>query len=248
MTERWPIHTLVFDLDDTLYPERDFVLSGLSAVDAWLRAQHGVHGFEAHARQLFEAGRRGDIFDEALRRLQMPADPQLIAAMLDVYRSHAPQLHLYPDAADAISWAVSEKLSLALLTDGYAGVQRRKIRALELDRCIACCIVTDELGGSAFWKPHPAGFLQVMATHPGAAGGYLYVADNPRKDFIAPRQLGWRTLRVRRSGSEHAAFEAAAEANAELETSTLAALPQLLTRWGTGITPGEKDSVAGRLP
>ena len=39
----------------------------------------------------------------------------------------------------------------------------------------------------------------------GTGGAHCaYLGDNPRKDFTAPRRLGWRTARVRRAEGEHA--------------------------------------------
>ena len=32
---------------------------------------------------------------------------------------------------------------------------------------------------------------------------FIYIGDNPAKDFISPKQLGWSTARVLRPGSEH---------------------------------------------
>jgi len=228
MPSRWPVHTVVFDLDDTLYAEKDFVHGGFAAVDAWLRANHDTSGFEAEALKLFVAGHRGRIFNEALELLRLQATPELVAAMIEVYRSHRPLLQLFLDAAQVLQWATGAGLAVALITDGFASVQRRKIEALGLDKQIACCVVTDELGGKAFWKPHPAAFLRVMDVHPGIPAGYVYVADNPRKDFIAPRQLGWRSIRIRRAGAEQARYEGAVHENAEVEISSLSDLPKLL--------------------
>ena len=69
---------VTFDLDDTLYLERDFVRSGFAAVGAWLATERGVRGFEACAWRLFEAGRRGDIFDRVLPRLGVAPERALI--------------------------------------------------------------------------------------------------------------------------------------------------------------------------
>jgi putative hydrolase of the HAD superfamily len=228
MPDTWRIHTLVFDLDDTLYPERDYVLSGFAAVDAWLRAQRGVEGFEAAARRIFESGGRGTIFNEALANVGVPQDRELIDQLIGVYRKHIPTLTLFPDAADTLQWCALAGLRLAIITDGYSEVQWAKIRALALLERITCCIVTDDLGGRSFWKPHQEAFRRVMTTHAGPESGYLYVADNPRKDFVAPRALGWHTVRIRRPQSEHGTFEAAAELDAEREISSLTQLQALI--------------------
>ena len=47
---------VVFDLDDTLFPERQYVLSGFRAVDMWLKEAHGLIGFYDHANALFNEG------------------------------------------------------------------------------------------------------------------------------------------------------------------------------------------------
>lgn len=228
MPDRWRIHTVALDLDDTLYPEREYVLSGFAAVDTWLRDEHGFDGFNRHAQQLFDAGHRGRIFDEALSELGRTTTPELVTEMVAVYRAHTPTLELHRDAERFLTWCAEVKLRLAIVTDGYAGVQRSKLKALGMDSRIACCLVTDELGGRSFWKPHPEAFQRVMTTHPGPPSGYVYVGDNARKDFIAPRALGWRTVRVRRAGSEHAAYDATPDQAADADIVSLMEIVQLV--------------------
>lgn len=227
MADAWPIHTVVFDLDDTLYPERDFVLSGFAAVDRWLSAK-GIVGFADVAGKRFSSGSRGRIFDEALAALDVPASPELIADLVEIYRSHRPALTLLPDAERALRWAQQLGMRTALITDGFQTVQRNKIEALGLASRITCCIVTDELGGRGFWKPHHGAFLRVMECCPGARSGFVYIADNPRKDFIAPRLLGWKTIRIKRSGGEHSSYEPQADEAADIEVNSLAELSQIL--------------------
>ena len=55
----------------------------------------------------------------------------------------------------------------------------------------------------------------------GTGGAHCaYLGDNPRKDFTAPRRLGWRTARVRRAEGEHASV--AGSGGAEVECPSLA--------------------------
>jgi putative hydrolase of the HAD superfamily len=228
MSERWPIHTLVFDLDDTLYLERDFVLSGFGAVERWLRSERGVEGFGERAGRLFAKGARGHIFDAVLVELGLDAAAVEVEHLVAIYREHEPAIALLPDAIATLAWA-GPRFQLGLITDGYAAVQARKIRALGLDAHIPCRIVTDEWGREC-WKPSPEPYRRVMRHFPGPEAGYVYVGDNPRKDFLAPRALGWRTVRIRRAGGEHAGYAAAAEEEAEHEIASLDELPALLQR------------------
>jgi putative hydrolase of the HAD superfamily len=138
--------------------------------------------------------------------------------MIEVYRDHEPAIQLFPDADRALERVARAGRNLALITDGYRAVQARKIRALGLETRIGCRIITDELGRS-YWKPSPEPFRRVMAAYHGSSSGYVYVADNPRKDFIGCRQLGWRSVRMRRPGGEHATYMAANEEEADMEVA-----------------------------
>jgi len=226
MDESWPIHTVVFDVDDTLYPERNYVLSGFTAVDTRLSATMQIEGFGDRAKRLFKTGRRGKIFDEALLELGIKPQPALIAALVNAYRKHVPVLSLAEDALAVLPWLASH-FNLAALTDGDAAVQRSKIAALGLSRTIKFCVVTDEIGRE-FWKPHSAGFERIMNRFGGVPSGFVYVADNPRKDFIAPKRLGWRTIRVTRHGGEHASYVATPEEEAEITIEDLRKLQRIL--------------------
>ena len=220
--------TLVFDLDDTLYPERDYVRSGLAAAarafgDAVPEVGEGP--FLARAISLFGAGARGRIFDQALAEVGQPASAELVARLVEAYRDHEPtSLALFEDARAALArWGA--RGPLGLVTDGYLTVQRAKVRSLGIERLFGAVCYTDALGGRDAWKPSPRGFVDVMSRLGRPASRYVYVADNPNKDFQAPRALGWRTVRVRREGGEHACVEAPdANAAPDVEVASLDAL------------------------
>jgi len=175
----------VFDLDDTLYLERDFVRSGFHAVEK----STGIPGFFETAWGLFEQGERGDVFDQALSLLKVPGD---VAGMVAVYRAHRPSIALAPDARrllESIGGAVG------LISDGSAATQQNKLEALGIASRFQSVVLTGAWG-AAYSKPHPRAFLETQRRL--GRGPYIYVADNPTKDFETPRNLGWRTVRVRR--------------------------------------------------
>jgi putative hydrolase of the HAD superfamily len=120
---------------------------------------------------------------------------------------------------------------MALISDGYLGVQEVKARALSLDRWISVRVFTDAMGRD-HWKPSPWAFQEVMRRLPGEPSGFVYVGDNPRKDFIGARAVGWKTVRVRWPGCEHSGAEAPAEHAADLELSSLLGLKALVAPAG----------------
>ena len=116
---------LVFDLDDTLFPEHQFVISGFGAVDEWFRQEFGLTGFLRTATRMFMEGKRGHIFDDALDRLGWSDRDISVDAMLAVYRGHRPVITLHEDARRAIDCARGS-CCLGLLTDGFLATQQRK--------------------------------------------------------------------------------------------------------------------------
>lgn len=216
---------VVFDIDDTLFLERDYVRSGFEAVGVWLEASHGVPGFSEAAWSLFLDGVRGDTIDRALEALGMKPAPELVAGALRRYRQHEPRITMLPDARAVLDAAVKATLRVAVVSDGPSVSQAAKTRALRLERWAFPIVLTADLEpGSA--KPSHTGFLVVETTHGVRGSDCMYVADNPTKDFVAPSSRGWATVRIRRPGSLHAAV--ASGADVQEEFTDLYALTALL--------------------
>src|SRR5882762_4192441 len=136
---------IAFDLDDTLFLERDYVRSGFAAVGEWAHAQFGITGFAERAWNLFQEGVSRNIFDLALEQTSLPASSKTIEKMVRVYRNHQPDIRLAQDAACCLK-ALHGRVRLALISDGPVESQRNKVRALALNASIDQIILTAELG------------------------------------------------------------------------------------------------------
>lgn len=196
---------VAFDLDDTLYPEEQFVRSGLAVVERALRKIFGSGGFARAAWELYAGGERGALFDRALDRMGLPRDAQTLEFLTRLYQGHTPQIALYPDVVPTLE-RLHQRAAVAVLTDGPAALQQRKVNALKLERYVHRVVYTDEWGRE-FWKPHPRGFQELQEWMGLPPHRCLYVGDNPLKDFHAPRKLGWHCLRVRRREGQYAPNE-----------------------------------------
>jgi len=190
---------VVFDIDDTLYLERDYVHSGFDAVGRWAANCFQIGDFGERCWKLFTMGHRGSIFDDVLNEMGREPSRELISALVETYRTHTPSISLAPDASEALT-EIGRAATIAIVSDGPLASQSRKVEALGLCSRAAPIVLTEALG-SEFRKPHPKGFEQVQQRRP--ADLFVYVADNPRKDFTAPRDLGWITIRVRRPCGLH---------------------------------------------
>lgn len=215
---------VVFDIDDTLYLERNYVRSGFRAVGIWAQRCLGIADFETTCWNEFEAGRRSTIFDHALSSSGIEPNPQLISSLVELYRTHEPSIHLAPDASHALG-DLAASHSIAVISDGPLASQSRKVQALGLARFASPIILTEALG-QEFRKPHPRAFRDIAGRI--SAPHYVYVADNPAKDFTAPRHLGWTTVRIRRLGGLHYSVEASPAAPPDFELPDCSRLADIL--------------------
>jgi len=215
---------VIFDLDDTLYPEMEYVKAAFRHTAAFLSVRYGLEK-ETVSEQMLEnllKNGRGRIFNRISEQYHLNAD---ISELVNIYRETEPVLHLYPDAEAVLLKLKEINSSTGLITDGYAAVQRAKVKALHLENRIKSVIVTDELGmdeqGRRYSKPSPFVFqrcLDELCCKPEDA---VYIGDNPQKDFIGARQLGMKTIRVVREEGDHCKDKAAPGYDADYEIREL---------------------------
>lgn len=184
---------VVFDLDDTLYRELDFVFSGFRAVAEDIAPLMNIaSGQILHELQEEFAKQRQHVFDRFLQRHGL-LTKQRVMYCVSVYRSHAPTISLYPEAK-----ACLERLKahpIYVLTDGNQRVQRNKFQALGLGPMAKKCICTYSYG-LKYQKPSPYCFLKICAWEKVTPSQMVYIADNPYKDFVGIKPLGFQTIRL----------------------------------------------------
>jgi putative hydrolase of the HAD superfamily len=217
---------LVFDIDDTLYLERDYVQSGFEYVARWAKAELGISDFAVLAWKLFLGGQRGKIFDKVLEESGVKRNHTTVGRLIDLYRSHPPKIRLLPDTLACVR-ALQDRKQLAIISDGPWEAQQNKVSALNLARWFGPILLTEE-AGTRFRKPCPILFRKLQQKFQLAPERCCYIGDNPLKDFFAPRQLGWRTIRIRRQGGLYSALEASGAACADHELPDLNRLADLL--------------------
>ena len=201
---RRTIRAVVFDLDDTLYFEPDYVRSGFSAVGAHLRQRlRRREAFETWMWRRFRAGKRAGMFDALNEHFSLGLDKREILALVRRYRDHRPALAPARGVVALLSELRRRGIKLGLLSDGYQPGQRRKLAALGLRRYFDAIVFTEDIGRSA-WKPSPRGFVRIRGKLGVPHECCGYVGDNPGKDFLPPNRLGWLTVHWRKRRQVHA--------------------------------------------
>lgn len=217
MTSSRPI--LVFDLDDTLYDELSYVRSGLRAVAAFAAGETGVA--QQRLVELLEqslAEDRSGVIDRAFARAGI-ASRRLVRRCIGVYRTHTPVLSLHPAAERCLDRFADHRTFL--VTDGNTSAQARKVAALGLERRFEKVFLTYRYG-HARSKPSPYCFEKIRSLTGAPPCDVIYIADNPAKDFVGLRPLGYGTIRV--LTGQHAQRQAAPGHDAQLTVPDLDAL------------------------
>jgi putative hydrolase of the HAD superfamily len=225
------ITTVVFDLDDTLYDEIDYCQSGFKAVAQHLANKCGSTPAQTIFKSLwkqFSSGQRKNTFNLALQELGISFDNQLITELIDVYRNHQPDIKLPKESKDVLDM-LQDKYALALLTDGFLPAQKLKVHALGLESYFSCTIYTEELGRQA-WKPSELGFEKLIKELNITAETMVYIADNAKKDFIAPNKLGSSTIQLIRPLRIHTETSNELFSKAKHVINEITDLPQLLKK------------------
>ena len=174
-------YVVVFDLDDTLYLEKNYQLSGFETLIEFLSSLYPVE------KQKLEkiVMRGGDVLKNFAHEVGFPSIKE---SLLWFYRLHTPKILLNPAIKLLLEKLESNDICIVILTDGRSITQRQKLIALGLDKYPF--FISDEYGGLV--KPNNERFKLIEKKF--SAKKYVYVGDNVEKDFIAPNELGWLSM------------------------------------------------------
>lgn len=199
------IKAVVFDLDDTLYNEKDFVEGGFYKVCEYLSHKYKVNEkvlFNETKNILYKSG-RGKIFNLLCEKFSFSED---INKLVKIYREAMPDLKLYKDSEEIITYLYG-KYKLGVITDGKASVQWNKIKCLGLEKRFDKIIVTDDLGRE-YWKPNEYSYRKIIEEFNCRPSEAMYIGDNPTKDFIGAKKVGFLTVRIIRKNGDNMKLKA----------------------------------------
>jgi len=193
------IKCIAFDLDDTIYLERDYILSGFKAVSKYLHRTRGISEKETFEFlvKTFGKGIRGKNFNLLIEKFAIPNSE--LTKLIDIYRNHPPDIKPIEGMTELLA-ELSKSFRLAIITDGYIETQKLKVSALGIDRLVHRIIYTDEFGKER-WKPDPLAFKTLKKYENLKNQEAIYIADNPLKDFIPAKATGFITIKVSYPGA-----------------------------------------------
>lgn len=179
---------VIFDLDDTLYDEKDYVRSGFAAVAQELPM---INHAEEKLWQSFE--RKEPAIDSVLKD-ELIWTEELSRHCLAVYRRHKPQISLRAGVRELLQKLRQDGKYLGIITDGRPEGQMNKIIALKIIDMMDSILITDALGGLKFRKPNPIGYELVKSQFEISYRQMAYIGDNISKDLVVPEAVGMKSI------------------------------------------------------
>ncbi len=177
---------VVYDLDDTLYDEIDFVKSGFKEVSRYL----GSDLYYDFMLEVFIKNGSGKVFNSLIEKYNLDIS---LAKLIEVYKFHQPSISLPKESLELLVF--TQEYKTALISDGNYLMQENKFRALNLGSYIDYPLFTDFYHTN---KPEDKPFKMVMEKFEEESD-FIYISDNPKKDFKAPNRLGWKSIRFKNS-------------------------------------------------
>lgn len=172
---------VVFDLDDTLYNELDYLKSAYQSIALFLEPNDWKHLYA----KMFSLYRwKLNVFDFVASTYNVK-----IGSLIEMYRNHDPSIQLFDGVLDVFDAIKSKKGKIGIITDGRSKTQRAKLKSLGILEYLEGLVISGEIG---FEKPSLANFRAIENSIIGK--DYFYIADNLKKDFIAPNLLGWKSV------------------------------------------------------
>jgi len=176
---------IVFDLDDTLYKEIDFVKSAYIYINSYINLR-----FDLDLSNSIKKCLDGEVnFFDLINSKLHPDQSFPIEKYLELYRFHYPEIGLSDYTTVFLDKISSHNIDFSIITDGRSISQRNKIKALGLYDLVKNIIISEETG---FEKPHLNNFKLLERIYTDKK--LVYIADNTSKDFLAPNLLNWNTI------------------------------------------------------
>lgn len=185
---------IIFDLDDTLYPEIEFVKSGFREVANVISQDFGLKADEIYNLLIDTFNRnRKFVFNRVLELLKIN-DEVYLNKLISIYRNHKPKINLYPDAKEMLP-ILKKNFLLGLITDGFPLTQKLKVIALNIENYFDKIIYTGERGED-YSKPSTLPFKDMLDEFRLEPKEAIYVGDNIEKDFKGPKELRMFSVRI----------------------------------------------------
>ena len=177
---------VVFDLDDTLYKEIDFLKSAFHDISEIIATNIGINKDTVYNDLMKFYDNNENAFECVIKKFDLKCS---LEYLLNFYRTHKPKLIFSKSNTILLNELQAKGVKLCVLTDGRIIQQQNKIEALGISSYFSEIIISEEFGSE---KPNISNYKHFENKF--GIGDYYYIGDNIKKDFISPNRLNWTTI------------------------------------------------------
>ncbi len=119
----------------------------------------------------------------------LDVDPTTVShAYMKAYANH----WRYFDGAELVLEHTSARFPMGIITNGFADVQRNKLKRFPLiANCSSCSIISEDVG---VLKPDPRIFEEARRNSGFEPGQIMYVGDSFKSDVVGALDAGWQAV------------------------------------------------------
>ena len=177
---------VVFDLDDTLFKEIDFLKSAFHDISEIITKNNGISQDIVYNDLMKFYGNKENALECVIKKYDLKCS---LEYLLNFYRTHMPRLIFSKSNTILLNELKLRGIKLCVLTDGRIIQQQNKIKALGISSYFSEIIISEEFGSE---KPNIKNYKHFENKF--GRGHYYYIGDNIKKDFISPNSLNWTTI------------------------------------------------------
>ena len=173
----------VFDLDDTLYKESDYLFKGYRAIaDYLVEKGYGSTANEYYEYLINEYKERGrkKLFDRFLSHYCIPVEMNVL---LDILHNQKVNIVLEKKASDFLDLLVEQKKTIYILTNGNIQQQKNKVRLLRLEEFYPQIKIV--YASALEPKPSPLSLFLIMEQENKKAKDMVFIGDSAVDELTA---------------------------------------------------------------
>ncbi len=187
-----PDSYFIFDLDDTLFYEIDYLKSAYRHIASHIAAHTGTECYEEMLDRFYKGE---NVFQWLINKYAGESFGNL-NWLLKAYREHTPQISLNESVKAFLLQLRALNVPCGIITDGRSITQRNKLKALGIAEFFTDIVISEEFGSE---KPDERNYKYFETGYPGSH--FYFFGDNTGKDFIVPVQLGWKSFCIKNNGA-----------------------------------------------
>ena len=189
---------LFFDLDNTLYDNKQYFLGSFKDISRYFLKKFGVPEQKIYKSLkniwLRETSYYPHLFDDLLKKLKLKDDnKKIIKKIIDIFNRYDGSLKPYKEVFFTLNKLKKMNYKMGIITDGCPKRQNKKIKLLGIGKFFEVVIFAKESEAKPSSKPFLTALNKINISPQDA----FYVGDNPLVDFMGAKRLGMKTIRIK---------------------------------------------------